>query len=84
MMTAAEYQNVRTLAEIFLSTADELNEKVSAYIDGSDKIEDENAYRKVKELSIEFGKAYCKYWGEPFDHSLREGFNYEIAESFLN
>lgn len=71
------------LAESFLNLADELNEKVSAYIDGSNAAEDEAAYLKVKEASIAFGKAYCKYWDEPFGRDLIEGFNYELAESVI-
>lgn len=67
----------------FLNLADELNEKVSAYIDGSDEKEDADAYEDVKNASISFGKAYCEYYNEPFDHSLRDGFNYELAESII-
>lgn len=78
-----EFEELKKFAESFLATADELNEKVSAYIDGSDKEEDEEAYTKVKNLSIEFGKMYCKFWDEPFDRRMREGFNYELAESVL-
>lgn len=79
----ATLEQVRAKATEFLAIADELNEKVSAYIDGSDASEDENAYIKVKELSIEFGKIYCEYYDEPFCNDLREGFNYELAEAII-
>ena len=39
-----ELNNIKTLAAKFLAIADELNEKVSAYIDGSNAAEDEAAY----------------------------------------
>lgn len=80
MITIEELQK---MAADFLKLADDVNEMVSAYIDGSDKKEDEDAYNKVSEASVKFGKAWCEYWDEPFDHRLRDGFNYEIAEYIL-
>lgn len=71
-------ENVKTLAKSFLAIADELNEKVSAYFDGSDKKEDENAYWKVREADKNFIDAVNEY----YDDNYKYGLNYELAESF--
>lgn len=67
-------------ARAFLVLADELNEEVSAYIDGSNKPEAEAAYIAVKESEANFLKYYCAYWDEP---RLYPCLNYELAESVL-
>lgn len=67
-------------ARAFLVLADELNEEVSAYIDGSDTPEAEAAYNAVKDAEAVFLKYYCAYWGEP---RRRPCLGYELAESSL-
>ena len=67
-------------ARAFLALADELNEEVSAYIDGSNKPEAEAAYIAVKESEANFLKYYCAYWDEPRRYPC---LNYELAESVL-
>lgn len=67
-------------ARAFLVLADELNEEVSAYIDGSNEPKAEAAYIAVKKSEAEFLKYYCAYWGEP---KRRPCLNYELAESSL-
>ena len=74
-----EQNNIKTLAAKFLAIADELNEKVSAYIDGSNAAEDEAAYNKVLDAEREFTNAVNRYYGENWKVSL----NYELAESFI-
>lgn len=74
-----ELNNIKTLAAKFLAIADELNEKVSAYIDGSNAAEDEAAYNKVLDAEREFTNAANRYYGENWKVSL----NYELAESFI-
>ena len=75
----ATLENVKELAKSFLAIADELNEKVSAYIDGSDKDEDANAYWIVREADKKFIDAVNEYYEE----SYKCGLNYELAESFI-
>lgn len=70
---------LETLAVEFLNLADELNEKVSAYIDGSNADEDVNAYWAVREADKKFIDAYNRYYGDRCEYGL----NYEIAESFV-
>ena len=72
-------ENIKSLAAKFLAIADELNEKVSAYIDGSNAREAEDAYYKVLEAEREFTNAANAYYGEGWKPCL----NYELAESFL-
>lgn len=67
-------------ARAFLVLADELNERVSAYIDGSDKPEAEAAYNAVKDAEAVFLRYYCAYWDEP---RRRPCLGYELAESSL-
>lgn len=67
-------------ARAFLVLADELNEQVSAYIDGSDKPEAEAAYNAVKDAESVFLRYYCAYWDEP---RRRPCLGYELAESSL-
>ena len=67
-------------ARAFLVLADELNEEVSAYIDGSNNPEAETAYIAVIESEAVFLKFYCAYWGEP---RRRPCLGYELAESSL-
>lgn len=52
-------------ARAFLMLADDVNEEVSAYIDGSNKPEAKAAYTAVKEAEAEFLNYYAAYWGEP-------------------
>lgn len=67
-------------ARAFLVLADELNEEVSAYVDGSSKPEAEAAYIAVKESEAKFLKYYCAYWDEP---KRRPCLGYELAEFTL-
>lgn len=75
-----EFAEVQKLAVKFLETADALNEKVSAYIDGSHNASDFAAYDKVKAANAEFLKAYSSYTGEPLRNSE---LNYELAEACI-
>lgn len=75
----ATLENVKELAKSFLAIADELNEKVSAYFDGSDKAEDENAYWIVREADKKFIDALNEYYEDSYEYGL----NYELAESFI-
>lgn len=73
-------ETIRTLAANFLALADELNEKVSAYINGSNAKEDEDAYWAVREADKKFVDAMNDYYeGERYEYGL----NYELAESYL-
>lgn len=74
-----ELNNIKSLAAKFLAIADELNEKVSAYLNGSTAKEAEEAYEKVIATEVEFTKAANAYYGESWKPCL----NYELAESFL-
>ena len=67
-------------ARAFLVLADELNEEVSAYIDGSKNPEAETAYNAVKDAEAIFLRYYCAYWGEP---QRRPCLGYDLAESSL-
>ncbi len=67
-------------ARAFLRKADELNEQVSAYIDGSDSDEAQAAYFAVQDSEAVFLRYYCAYWGEPLQ---RPALNYELAEYVL-
>ena len=71
---------VQGLAKNFLDTADKLESKVSAYINGSTKASDAAAYDKVIKANAEFNKAYSKYWGEPY---RKPGLDYDLADSML-
>ena len=71
---------VQGLAKEFLNTADKLASKVSAYIDGSNKKSDKEAYEKVKKLNADFNKAYSKYTGQPY---MEPALDYDLAESVL-
>lgn len=75
----ATLENVKELAKSFLAIANELNEKVSAYFDGSDKAEDVNAYWTVREADKKFVDAVNEY----YEDSYKYGLNYELAESFV-
>lgn len=75
----ATLENVKELAKSFLAIADELNEKVSSYLDGSDKAEDVNAYWTVREADKKFVDAVNEY----YEDSYKYGLNYELAESFV-
>lgn len=75
-----EFLQLRELADRFLETADRLNERVSAYLDGSDKNEDIKAYHEVIEANATFNRAYANYYGEPM---MKPSLDYELAESVL-
>lgn len=79
-MTQIEFMKVRELAEKFLEVADRLNERVSAYLDGSNKSADEKAYNEVIEANRAFNRAYTAYYGEPM---IQPHLDYELAESVL-
>lgn len=74
-----EFKYLQRLAKRFLNAADELHEKVSNYIDGSNDAEDEEAYNTIKELEADFLKLYNNY----YDDNITPGLNYEVAESVL-
>lgn len=71
---------VKEAARAFLKTADELNERVSNYLNGSDNQDDVDAYNKVKRLNGIFLNLYCEYWGEP---KKEPELDYELAEFML-
>lgn len=76
-----ELTEVQTLAEKFLTIADELNEKVTNYINGSNNSEDFLAYQTVRALNKEFTDALNAFYGcNDYD---TKGLNYELAESIL-
>lgn len=72
-------ETIRTAAKNFLSLADELNEKVSAYINGSNAPENTAAYWAVREADKKFVDAVNEFEGERYEYGL----NYELAESYL-
>ena len=74
-----EFKELQRLAKRFLNAADELHEKVSNYIDGSNDAEDEEAYNAIKEFETDFLKLYNNY----YDDNITPGLNYEVAESVL-
>jgi hypothetical protein len=69
----------KELAARFLEIADQMNEAVSRYIDGSNAAEDENAYWMVREADRAFIDAIREEYGEKYEYGL----NYELAESFV-
>ena len=71
---------LKEAARNFLKVADELNELVSAYLDGDDSRESEDAYLKVLDAERPFCKLWGECWGEP---APRPSLNYELAESIL-
>lgn len=73
-------EEVKELAQSFLEVADEFNEQVSAYLNGSNKKEDEDAYWGVLEANRIFNVAYTTYWSEPM---IQPHLDYELAESML-
>lgn len=73
-------EQLKESAKRFLEIADELNEKVSAYINGSNKKDAEQAYWTVREADKKFIDNLNLYYpGEGYEYGL----NYELAESFL-
>lgn len=73
-------EQLKESAKRFLEIADELNEKVSAYINGSNKKDVEQAYWTVREADKKFIDNLNSYYpGEGYEYGL----NYELAESFL-
>ena len=78
-MDKVKVMKVARLAKKFLSIADELNEKVSRYFDGSKRPEDAKAYETVRAASDKFTDALNELWGERYQYGL----NYELAECFL-
>lgn len=75
----ANLEQVKEAARNFLAIADELNEKVSRYFDGSINKDDEKAYWKVREADKNFIDKLNSY----YDDSYQYGLNYELAESFV-
>lgn len=71
--------NTIELAKRFLEIADELNEAVSRYIDGSNAPEDEKAYWIVRDADRAFIDSLRNEYGESYEYGL----NYELAESFI-
>ncbi len=79
-MDNVKVMKVARLAKNFLSLADELNEKVSRYFDGSNASEDVRAYEMVREADRKFVDGLNDLWDEHYQYGL----NYELAESFLD
>ncbi|WP_415959236.1 hypothetical protein [Paraprevotella xylaniphila] len=75
----ATFKQVQEAAKIFLDKADELNELVSAYIDGSNDPKAEKAYFEVRELDADFIRLINSYYHEGW----KPGLNYELAESVI-
>lgn len=71
--------DIKRAAEEFLNLADELNERVSAYIDGSTKKADEEAYWKAREAD----KKFVDMVNSAYEENWTYGLNYELAESFI-
>lgn len=78
-MEKVKVMKVARLAENFLNLADELNEKVSRYLDGSNASEDVRAYEIVREADRKFVDSLNDLWDERYQYGL----NYELAECFL-
>ena len=73
-------ETLKVSAKNFLAIADEKNVLVSAYIDGSDSKEAEEAYWAVREADKKFIDNLNSYYpGEGYKYGL----NYELAESFI-
>lgn len=72
-------ETVKALANDFLTIADELNELVSAYFNGSNDYRAEDAYRQVMKAEKKFTDAVNELYSE----SYRPCLNYELAESFI-
>lgn len=73
-------ETLKASAKNFLAIADEKNVLVSAYIDGSDSKEAEEAYWAVREADKKFIDNLNSYYpGEGYKYGL----NYELAESFI-
>lgn len=75
----ANLEQVKEAARNFLAIADELNENVSRYLDGSINKDDKKAYWKVREADKTFIDVLNSY----YDDSYEYGLNYELAESFV-
>lgn len=73
-------KQVQDAARAFLNLADELNQQVTRYIDGSNEHEDFIAYYKVKQADRAFIDALNDYAGS-VDYT--SGLNYELAKSVL-
>ena len=78
-MAKTDITELKRLAKTFLDTADQLNEMVSNYFDGSSDEEDEKAYNTVIASERIFLKAYNEYYNE----TIKIGLNYELAESLI-
>lgn len=74
-----QFERIEELAKAFLTIADELNEGVSNYLNGSNRREDKEAYDVVKGAEKVFVKAYNDFYHENHVACL----NYELAESVL-
>lgn len=79
-MDNVKVMKVARLAKNFLSLADELNEKVSRYFNGSNASEDVRAYEMVREADKKFVDSLNDLEDERYEYGL----NYELAESFLS
>lgn len=75
----ANLEQVKEAARNFLAIADELNERVSRYFDGSINKDDEKAYWKVREADKTFIDKVNSYYNDSYEYGL----NYELAESFV-
>ena len=79
-MDDVKVMKVARLAKNFLSLADELNEKVSRYFNGSNASEDVRSYDMVREADKKFIDGLNDLEDERYEYGL----NYELAESFLD
>lgn len=73
-------QEMKNAAKRFLNIADYYEKEVSAFLNGSDRDKDADAYFKVLDANRIFLVAYCGYYGEPM---IEPNLNYDLAESVL-
>lgn len=78
-MKATQIKELKELAKDFLDFADKENEKISAFLDGSDSHEDADAYFIVKEYETEMTDLY----NEIFNEHLKPCLNYDLAYEIL-
>lgn len=66
----------------FMYNADKFNEEVSAYIDGDNSAESEEAYSLVKRKEARVWDLYFKIWGVRIKPALLYGEIEEIIEEY--
>lgn len=75
----ATLEQVKAAAKEFLAIADDLDEKVSRYFNGSENKEDKEAYWTAREADKKFIDKLNSFYEDSFEYGL----NYELAESFV-